>query len=103
MRRDKDFEYIQKMFDEDGIKAPESLSEENMRRLLDSAEAKTTTATDDGTKVSVNLTGLEAEKTIITDDGTTTIQKLRTGKRWRRSAFALAACAVLVIGLIPVT
>ncbi|MBQ9708068.1 MAG: beta-propeller domain-containing protein [Firmicutes bacterium] len=145
MRRDKDFEYIQKMFDEDGIKAPESLSEENMRGLLDSAEAKKTTTINDGAKVSVNLTGLEAEKatatdegvkagadligleaekttatddgtkagadligleaekTTATDDGVTTLQKLRAGKRWRRSAFALAACAVLVIGLVPVT
>ena len=36
----KDRDYIKAMFDSDGIKAPESLSEENMLAMLEAAEAK---------------------------------------------------------------
>ena len=35
----KDRDYIKAMFDSDGIKAPESLSEENMLAMLEAAEA----------------------------------------------------------------
>ena len=34
----KDHEYIKELFDRDGIKAPESLSEENMLAMLNAAE-----------------------------------------------------------------
>ena len=36
----KDHEYIKELFDSDGIKAPESLSEENMLAMLNAAEEK---------------------------------------------------------------
>ena len=38
----KDHEYIKELFDSDGIKAPDSLSEENMLAMLNAAEDKTT-------------------------------------------------------------
>ena len=36
----KDHDYIKELFDSDGIRAPESLSEENMLAMLDAAEEK---------------------------------------------------------------
>ena len=36
----KDHEYIKELFDSDGIRAPESLSEENMLAMLNAAEEK---------------------------------------------------------------
>ena len=38
----KDYEYIKELFDSDGIKAPDSLSEENMLAMLSDAEEKQT-------------------------------------------------------------
>ena len=38
----KDHEFIKELFDSDGIKAPDSLSEENMLAMLNAAEDKTT-------------------------------------------------------------
>ena len=40
----KDHDYIKELFDGDGIKAPESLSEENMLAMLNAAEEKTAEA-----------------------------------------------------------
>ena len=38
----KDHEYIKGLFDSDGIRAPESLSEDNMLAMLNAADKKQT-------------------------------------------------------------
>ena len=75
MKNNKDHEYIRDLFDGSEVKAPESLSEENVRAMLENEEQSS------------------EERTVISS--------LRAGKRRRRNFGVFAACVVLAVCLIP--
>ena len=76
----KDYEYIKDRFDRDGISAPDSLSKEAMMARLD--EANPAKKPEDPRE---KITAGKSPK-----------------KTWRRPLIAVAACACLALGLIPV-
>ena len=75
MKNNKDHEYIKGLFDGSDVKAPESLSEEKVRAMLENEEQSS------------------EERTVISS--------LRAGKRRRRNFGVFAACVVLAVCLIP--
>ena len=74
----KDFDFIKEKFDNDGIETPESLSADNMMKMLESEGAGQTGKQPD----------IRPAKPI----------RKRT---WFRPVVSVAACAALVIGLVP--
>jgi len=70
----KDFDFIKEKFDADGIKTPESLSADNMMKMLDRGDAGH-----------------------IGDESRQPVKK----RPWFRPVISVAACAALVIGLVP--
>lgn len=85
--KNNDREYIKKLFDEDGIKAPDSLSEDRIRAMIDDAGAAPAGGSDTGGQK-------ETRKRTV-------IETMRAGRRRRRNLIAAAACLMLAICLVP--
>ena len=105
----KDREYIKEKFDNDGIKAPESLSEENMLRMLEAADNSEQAAEAPAAPVAVNSAPV-AEKTTAPEAVRPAAAEPSAKKEFkgskrrmrpveRRLIAAAAACIVAVFGL----
>ena len=95
----KDFDYIKDKFDSDGLKAPESLSEDAISKMLDAAGLSTDAQAAGAEEQTILKAGAEEQ----TDDRVTIDVKpaAKPKKRWTRPLIAVAACAALALGLIP--
>ncbi len=82
----KDFDFIKNKFDNDGIETPESLSADNMMKMLEREDAGQTenASTDKQPDIAVRPNRRPVKK-----------------RPWFRPVISVAACATLVISLIP--
>ena len=83
----KDFDFIKEKFDSDGIEAPASLSADNIMQKLDAAPQP------EGVEPQPNA----AEPR----HNAAATRKPLPKRRWFRPVVSIAACAALVIGLVP--
>ena len=82
----KDYDYIKKKFDEDGLEVPESLDSEQLRRKLEAAALEDGAPTPAGDSVSVG------DSRSATPAGR---------RRWKKPLIGLAACACLALAIVP--
>lgn len=92
-----DQEYIRKKFEQDGLQAPESLSEERMLQMLQAAAPTepAPAAGSDGSGASGPADPAEAGA------GSSERRQVSPARRWRRPLIAVAACVCLALGIIP--
>ena len=102
MKRDN--EYIKELFDNDGIRAPGSLSEENVLKMLEAAEpvaASEDAESPDSLKSETGKTGKTAEAMTSDSIGSvknkTAFKERRTLRPAFRRAIAVAAVAVIAV------
>ena len=98
----KDYDYIKKKFDEDGLEVPESLDSEQLRRKLEAAAPEDGAPTPAGNSVSVgdSRSATSAAPTPASDQGSGAPTPAGR-RRWKKPLIGLAACACLALAIVP--
>lgn len=95
--------FLTERFNADGLEAPETLSAEALMQRLEAASAETMEAENSGAESTAEIAAAagtgRADETPRTEKPQTS--KPLPKRRWFRPVISIAACAALVIGLVP--